>query len=260
MKRVLLYGTILHLLITFCSFCKPAGELKEESPCGNYRVFVERHPMLFAMPGQGSDAPATVRIADSSLRVLHEFDIEMVQLIDFEWQYTAACTSFRQKLQESICLPALPPKPGKAQRILAYEAIEQIQYRKESDMTSRPDAMKKFGQLIAELQDVNIADQRGRLLLTTAVRNRNIILIKEIMAKGANINGIELHDSPLHNFWFTDETFAKDLAVLKVLLSYSPDLQKKNKWGDTVLNHLQYNLKQVSGDNKAALQKLLNRF
>jgi len=60
------------------------------SPDGRFRFVVYRIPSFLAMPGQGSDAPGFVRLYDlRSGRMLHEKDVEMVQMIDqFEWSPT----------------------------------------------------------------------------------------------------------------------------------------------------------------------------
>ena len=51
-----------------------------QSPDGSYTVTVWRHPRLYAMPGQGSDAPGTVTLTDRSGRVVQSVPIAMVQL------------------------------------------------------------------------------------------------------------------------------------------------------------------------------------
>jgi ankyrin repeat protein len=248
---------VLLLLSTSVLNCKAPDQLLEESPCGNYRVFVERHPMLLAMPGQGSDAPATLRITNQYNEILHKFDIEMVQLIHFDWQYSPSCTTFRQRSQDEICLPALPAIKGMEQRILTYHAIEQVKLLSQQAHNSR-ETRSPLLQLLRQIKDLNGPDQRGRVLLAIAVHNRNIPLIKILLDLGANINGSSLSDSPLHDFWLSDDTFSNDMSVLTYLLRHSPDLEKKNKWGDTVKSQLEYSLRALSGKNKNSLRTLLN--
>jgi hypothetical protein len=56
-------------------------------PDGNYRVVVLRRTVWPAMlPGQSGDAPGMVQLQDRRGRVLHQVDVEMVQLVDqVEW-------------------------------------------------------------------------------------------------------------------------------------------------------------------------------
>ena len=51
------------------------------SPDGRHELIVFRHPRLYAMPGQGSDAPGTVVLVDAAGRELERTSIAMVQLI-----------------------------------------------------------------------------------------------------------------------------------------------------------------------------------
>ncbi|NNF80558.1 MAG: hypothetical protein HKN05_21245 [Rhizobiales bacterium] len=57
-----------------------------KSPNGRHEVVVYRHPMLFAMPGQGSDAPGTIVLLNREGRELKRTSVGMVQLIsDPRW-------------------------------------------------------------------------------------------------------------------------------------------------------------------------------
>lgn len=51
-----------------------------QSPDGRHTITVWRHPRLFAMPGQGSDAPGTVTLTNRSGTKLNSTSIAMVQL------------------------------------------------------------------------------------------------------------------------------------------------------------------------------------
>ena len=56
------------------------------SPDGRYKLVTYSVPMLFAFPGQGSDASGYVQLQDGSGRVLTEGYVEMVQIVnDAEW-------------------------------------------------------------------------------------------------------------------------------------------------------------------------------
>ena len=52
-----------------------------DSPDGHYQLIVYRRPRLYAMPGQGSDAPGYVVLIDNNGNVLQRREVEMVQLI-----------------------------------------------------------------------------------------------------------------------------------------------------------------------------------
>jgi hypothetical protein len=56
-------------------------------PDGHYRVVVLRRTVWPGMmPGQGGDAPGTVRLLDRQGKVLRQAAVEMVQLVDqVEW-------------------------------------------------------------------------------------------------------------------------------------------------------------------------------
>lgn len=51
------------------------------SPDGRYELVVYRHPRLFAMPGQGSDAPGTVVLQTKDGQELKRTPVAMVQLV-----------------------------------------------------------------------------------------------------------------------------------------------------------------------------------
>lgn len=250
-------SSIFLFFLTSFLGCDDQGILLEESPCGNYRVYVQRHPMPFAFPGQGSDAPATLRITNGNDEVIHKLEIDMVQLIAYNWQYSAGCTTFRQRTHDEICLPVLPPARGMEQRILTNRAIDQIEFMPNEDF-NRPEKKSEILQLLRQIKNLNRPDQRGRYLLASAIRKRNIPLIKMLLQFGANIDGEPKSGSPLHNFWLSDETFMIDISVLRLLLAYSPDLQKRNEWGATVLEHLKQSIPALSRQNQKAFRVLLN--
>ena len=52
-----------------------------KSPDGRHEVVVYRHPMVFAMPGQGSDAPGTIILLTQKGRELQRTPVGMVQMI-----------------------------------------------------------------------------------------------------------------------------------------------------------------------------------
>lgn len=68
---------------------KPAVEdyRSDRSPSGDYLIVVQRYrPRFSAMPGQGADAPGTMRLYNRQGHLLHEADLPMVSLADhIEW-------------------------------------------------------------------------------------------------------------------------------------------------------------------------------
>ncbi|MEM8687261.1 MAG: hypothetical protein AAGF81_08030, partial [Pseudomonadota bacterium] len=52
-----------------------------KSPDGRFELVVYRHPVLFAMPGQGSDAPGTIVLQTSGGKHLQSTPVSMVQLV-----------------------------------------------------------------------------------------------------------------------------------------------------------------------------------
>ena len=57
------------------------------SPDGAHTLTLYRHPRLYAMPGQGSDAPGTLVLTDDTGRIVNRTRIDMVQnASDPVWQ------------------------------------------------------------------------------------------------------------------------------------------------------------------------------
>ena len=52
-----------------------------KSPDGRFELVVLRDPMLFAMPGQGGDAPGTIVLQTSTGQELQRTPVSMVQLV-----------------------------------------------------------------------------------------------------------------------------------------------------------------------------------
>ena len=61
------------------AFAEEAYRFK--SPDGRHQLIVYRRPRLYAMPGQGSDAPGYVVLVNKSGSVLQRREVGMVQLI-----------------------------------------------------------------------------------------------------------------------------------------------------------------------------------
>lgn len=59
----------------------PTEYARYKSPDGRFELVFYRHPMLFAMPGQGSDAPGTIVLLTSAGRELQRTPVSMVQLV-----------------------------------------------------------------------------------------------------------------------------------------------------------------------------------
>jgi hypothetical protein len=57
----------------------------ENSPDGHFRVVVYRLPNYAMTPGSGSDAPAVIKLFDSSGHLLEQSDLPMLQLAEVEW-------------------------------------------------------------------------------------------------------------------------------------------------------------------------------
>lgn len=59
---------------------------RDVSPDRRYAMVVYRLPRLIGSPGGGSDAPGYVQLQDINGRVLHEAELEMIQLAQrVEW-------------------------------------------------------------------------------------------------------------------------------------------------------------------------------
>ena len=74
-----------------------------KSPDERYEVVVYRHPMLLALPGQGSDAPGTIVLLDAAGRELQSTSVGMVQQVsEPRWSEDAVAMKllFRWKLPD----------------------------------------------------------------------------------------------------------------------------------------------------------------
>lgn len=64
----------------------PTEHLRFISPDKRHTLIVYRYPRLYAMPGQGSDAPGFVTLIDRNGKELARRELEMVQLVhNPEW-------------------------------------------------------------------------------------------------------------------------------------------------------------------------------
>ena len=79
-------GLLIVLLIAPGQMTKSGIRSAAFSPDSKYSIAIVRHPMLFAMPGGGSDAPCDVYLFDASGRELKNKSFEMVQLVSVGWQ------------------------------------------------------------------------------------------------------------------------------------------------------------------------------
>lgn len=92
MKRLLLWVFAVGLPILFVGALALKYSLTEEyrrysSPDQQYKIVIFRQPMLFGMPGQGSDAPGYIVLIGPKGRVLQRRSIKMVQLVSMpQWQ------------------------------------------------------------------------------------------------------------------------------------------------------------------------------
>ena len=59
----------------------PSEYARFKSPDGRFELVVYRQPMLFAMPGQGSDAPGTIVLQTSDGEELQRAPVTMVQQV-----------------------------------------------------------------------------------------------------------------------------------------------------------------------------------
>jgi hypothetical protein len=83
----------LALTIVGLRFARHAGATEHyrfASPDRRFEIVVYRISMGFAMPGHGSDAPGHFQLRETRTgRVLHEQDVEMVQLVErIDWSPT----------------------------------------------------------------------------------------------------------------------------------------------------------------------------
>ena len=81
-------GEYIALTLLLLAGCDLAAEehLRYASPDSAFVLVVYRYPRLYAMPGQGSDAPGFVELQDREGRRYQRRKVEMVQLVETpEW-------------------------------------------------------------------------------------------------------------------------------------------------------------------------------
>lgn len=88
-----------------------------------------------------------------------------------------------------------------------------------------------FDEAIAELDDINYADNEGRSLLMYAVLENDIEVIRTLIDKGANVN---LHDN---NGWTALHFAASEylVTVVKLLIDKNANVNAKDSYGNNVI-------------------------
>ncbi|WP_319533773.1 hypothetical protein [uncultured Cohaesibacter sp.] len=95
MKRFFKYsaviaGLALAVVLWALFIRQPMGSVYREfvSPDGQHKVTVYRYPMLFSSIGGASDAPGRAELTNADGKVLQSVDLEMVQLLIDEPEWT----------------------------------------------------------------------------------------------------------------------------------------------------------------------------
>ncbi len=198
---ILSFLTISTGLLMYLSQTSLQGDFKNPiiSPDGKYFILTQRHPMLFAMPGGGSDAPATVYLYDATGNQLNSKNIEMLQLIDISWLDDGVTVTPAQKWQlpqindVNVLLfsAAYTRNQQEVEKFLAKGA--DINFKTELDQTLLHAAVignnKSIVQLFIEQGiDVNAIDKTGQTILHKAAIRGNAAMIKLLIANGVDMN------------------------------------------------------------------------
>lgn len=169
---ILSFLTISTGLLMYLSQTSLQGDFTNPiiSPDGKYFILTQRHPMLFAMPGGGSDAPATVHLYDATGNQLNSKNIEMVQLIDISWLGDGVTVT---PVAEKWNLPKINDI-----NVLLFSAA----------YTGNQQEVEKF---LAEGADINFKTELNQTLLHAAVIGNNKYIVQLFIDKGIDVNAID---------------------------------------------------------------------
>jgi ankyrin repeat protein len=185
------------------SMVKSGIRSAEFSPDGKYSIAIVRHPMLFAMPGGGSDAPCDVFLFDASGRELQSQSFEMVQLVSVNWQRDRVKVGMFDEWKlptidnPNILLFSAAYTGNLAEVEKLFSRNADINFKTYLDQTLLHAAA--FGGdreivrlLLQKKLDVRAIDKEGKTALHFAAEGRNSgAIVDLLLANGAEIEAID---------------------------------------------------------------------
>lgn len=170
-------GLLIALSVAPRQIMKAGIRSADWSPDGKYAIAIVRHPMLFAMPGGGSDAPCDVFLFDASGRELNSKSFEMVQLVSVGWQGDLVKVGMFDKWE----LPKIDNI-----NILLFSA-------------AYTGNLLEVERLLAKNADVHFKTYLNQTLLHAAAVGPNQAIVQLFLQKGLDVRAIDkAGQTPLH--------------------------------------------------------------
>jgi ankyrin repeat protein len=174
----------LSILVLLIILSIASGEIKKSgirtagfSPDGKYSIAIVRHPMLFSMPGGGSDAACDVYLFDVSGKELKSKSFEMVQLVSVGW-YT---DRVKVGIFDEWKLPTIDNI-----NILLFSA-------------AYTGNLAEVEKLLAKNPDIYFKTYLNQTLLHAAAVGGNPKILKLLLQKGVDVKAIDKQGkTPLH--------------------------------------------------------------
>jgi ankyrin repeat protein len=165
------------LAIALNLYFQPKLRSTHSSPDGRFKVEIFTDPVLFAMPGQGSDASGMVYLYDTTGQKIAQKSFPMLQLVQLNW------TEDELDLGLGVGMIDLPVSHDP--NIQLFQAVME---------GNRP----RFDKLFAKANPQFIT-ANGRTLLHAAAHSNNLEIIKILLQKNIDINAKDnLGDTALH--------------------------------------------------------------
>jgi ankyrin repeat protein len=199
------------------------------SPDGKYAIAILRYPMLFSMPGGGSDAPCDVFLFDAAGKELNSRSVDMVQLVSVSWQSDRVEVGMFERWE----LPKIDNI-----NILLFSAA----------YTGDLAAVEK---LLAKNADIHFKSYLDKTLLHAAAFGPNQAIVQLFLQKGLDVRAIDKSgQTPLHA-----AAAGRGSGAIDLLIANGADMEAidRSEYGQTALN-----IAAESG-NSQAMKALIDR-
>ena len=223
-------GLLIILSVAPGQIMKLGIRTAEFSPDGKYSIAIVRYPMLFSMPGGGSDAPCDVFLFDAAGKELNSRSVEMVQLVSVHWQ------GDRVRIGDILDEWELPKIDNI--NILLFSAA----------YTGDRAAVEK---LLAKNADIHFKTYLNQTLLHAAAFGGNQAILQLFLQKGLDVRDIDKSgQTPLHA-----AAAGRGSGAIDLLIASGADMEAidRSEYGQTALN-----IAAESG-NSQAMKALIER-
>ncbi|MCC3434109.1 ankyrin repeat domain-containing protein, partial [Microcoleus sp. PH2017_05_CCC_O_A] len=225
-------GLLIILSVAPRQIMKLGIRTAEFSPDGKYSIAILRYPMLFSMPGGGSDAPCDVFLLDAAGKELNGTSVDMVQLVSVHWQ------GDRVRIGDMLDEWELPKIDNI--NILLFSAA----------YTGDRAAVEN---LLAKNADIHFKTYLNQTLLHAAAFGPNQAIVQLFLQKGLDVRALDKSgQTPLHAAAAGRGSGAIDLLIASGADMEAIDLPRHDT-GQTALN-----IAAESG-NSQAMKALIER-